>query len=737
MNKTIHSEVKTQLDAMIPTRPFAFAALLFLITVALSIPTAKLSAQQSTSDPTWANQLHRWIESHHQADGGYAWDGQSRSHLTPTHAAIGSLRLMGRLLSPARRDSLVTYVRTHHPHELKSSYRETRRYLFDQMQSLAWLDADIKSFETQIGKLTKPVSYPRQYEKNGSPYLPSEAAVLRCLALLELKPPKIETTFKEYFDARRRSNGTYNHTVASDKSGGHVINTWAAISAWHEFEKSTPTSPASPSLIEWLQDCQLANGGFTYSPDAELGGVDDVAYTHAAVQTLALLGAQPRDVAGCQRYLASLWHPSGGFSDRPGWQPNLPATRLALEAAETLGGWRSLPIKKSVNDSGVSPASRVAAIPADLRVFSIQIQAHGKGSVADAVEMARVLRIHLWGAKNASAKWIGRAQARADREQVPVTFFGANEEYGTWVTVPGLGTYSHTSDIMFPADKDAGPSLKDQGVVTWETFRNKRLVPLQKASGRLLWQFGENEEFVRAVMDDSLARGGFAAISTFHFGNPDFINSESFMLRYRGQIPFVALQDAHGPEPWWWSDTMAGYRTVFLAKSPTWEGWLDALKRSRVAAVRHDRVSQNKTWTHAPNDEVQSAIFAQSDRWQWWGESKHPRPLFSLVVLTPEDQDEIGRPKNGTALRLRLAHSNTSRGTPKRPLAELVSVTFNDQKVTTREVILKDPKTDKLIDVYHLGSIEKLTEGQHKITVVVRDLDSRTTKTVTRWITQR
>jgi len=685
-------------------------------------------AASSHAEPAWANQLYHWIESHHHPDGGYASAGQSRSHLTPTHAAIGSLRQLGRGLTPARRDSLVDYIRTHHPHDLKPLQRETRRYLFDQLQSLSWLDADITSFEPQISQLTAPVSYPRHYEKNGSPYLPSEAAVLRCLALLKRKLPETETAFKHYFDARRRPNGTYNHTLASDGSDGHVINTWAVLTAWHELGQSTP---ASPGLIAWLHACQLPNGGFTYSPDAPLGGVDDVAYTHAAVQTLALLGAQPRDVEACRRYLAALWYPNGGFSDRPGWQPNLPATRLALEAAETLGGWRSLPIEESV------AASPIASIPPGLNVFSIQIEAHGTGSVADAVEMARALRIHLWGAKNASAEWIVRAQARADREQVPVTFFRANEEYGTWVTVPGLGTYSHTSDIMFPADQDPGPSLADQGVVTWETFRRQRLEPLQEATGRLFWQFGENEEFVRALLDDSLTRGGFAAISTFHFGNPDFLNSESFMLRYRGQIPFIALQDAHGPEPWWWSDSMAGYRTLFLARSPTWAGWLDALDHNRVAAVRHDPVSRHETWTYAANDTVQAALFAQSDRWQWWGESNHPRPLFSLVVLTPEDHDEIGRPENGVALRLRLAHSNNSRGKPREPLAELVSLALDDQTLSTRQVTLRDPSTGDLNDVYYLSSIEDITGDRPKITVVVRDLNSGETKTVTRWITGR
>ncbi len=698
---------------------------LWLIAGALSLSSLPVVAASSAADPGWADQLSTWIESHHHVDGGYAWEGLSRSHLTPTHAAIGSLHQMGRPLTPARRQALIAYVSTHHPHDLKPLQRETRRYLFDQLQSLHWLGADLTPFHSKITALTAPVAYPRQYEKSGSPYLPSEAAVLRSLALLQLHLPATEAAFQNYFEARQRPNGSYNHTVATDGSAGHVVNTWAVLTAAQELGHP---SPPNADLIAWLQACQLPNGGFTYAPDSPLGGVDDVAYTHAAVQTLALLGAQPLDVTGCQRYLASLWRPGGGFADRPGWQPNLPATRLALEAAETLGGWRALPVDASQS----APAS--APIPAGLKVYSMQIEAHGTGSVADAVEMARTLRIHLWGAKNASADWIARAQARADREQIPVTFFAANEEYGTWVTVPGLGTYSHTSDVMFPVDQDPGPSLADQGVVTWATFRTQRLDPLQNAQGRLLWQFGENEEFVRVLMDDSLALGGFAAISTFHFGNPDFLNSESFMLRYRGRIPFVGLQDAHGAEPWWWSDSMAGYRTLFLARAPTWDGWLEALQHNHVAAVRHDQASQEEPWTYAANSAVQAAIFAQSDRWQWWDQSTHPRPLFSLVVLTPEDHEELGRPDHGVTLRLRLAHTNNSRGKPIDPLAALVSVALDGQTVPIRAVIDTDPKTGGLNDVYHLAPLGHLTGAPHRVTIVVRDLSSGETTTVTRSI---
>ncbi len=48
------------------------------------------------------------------------------------------------------------------------------------------------------------------------------------------------------------------------------------------------------------------------------------------------------------------------------------------------------------------------------------------------------------------------------------------------VDVPGMGTYSHTSDIIAPASAEVGSTLANQGVVSWPQFRERRLAPLQK-----------------------------------------------------------------------------------------------------------------------------------------------------------------------------------------------------------------------------------------------------------------
>ena len=390
------------------------------------------------------------------------------------------------------------------------------------------------------------------------------------------------------------------------------------------------------------------------------------------------------------------------------------ATYHALEALEALGALESAAGLKR------RPPTPKPALPSNLKVFSIQLEAHGQGSPAEAVDLARSLRIHLWGAKNAKPRWLARAQAIADEQQAPAKFFVANEEYGTWVNVPGLGTYSHTSDVIAPADAAIGAALANQGAVSWADFRRKRLAPLEHAQGRLIWQFGENEELVRLFLDDSVERGGYAALSTYHFGNPDFTNSEPFLHRWRGQIPFVALQDAHGPEPWWFADVTTGFRTVFLATEPTWEGWLNALKNNWVVALRHDQWSGGRTWMHGGSREVLDFVRTRQRDWRWWDNPDIQRPLVSLVAVRPEDEFETARPEKGVTLRIRCAWENTPQGLLRQPIAEFVKLSVDGEEVVPTLVSKKRPNGPWFDDHYHHLNLPNLKPGRHTAHVVVR-----------------
>lgn len=668
----------------------------------------------------WWASLRSYLEAHARPDGGYAWEDQAHSHLTPTFAVIGCYHALKQ--APPNKAALALFVRAHHPSRLKKLEQEHREFEWQQIQSLLWLGEDASSFCEQVRSWRKPTVYLKQYEQHGHPILAHELTAFTCRALLGLSLEDLSPDYVGYLNSRRHANGSFNNTPVADGGDGHVMNTWWGLQALQVLgrvgEKQEPT-------IEWLRACQLPNGGFTWQPKPQFAGADDVAYTWAAARALRLLGAQPANRDACVGYVLSLANADGGFGDRPGWLSNPLATYYALDALVALGALEDL--------SGSKPRASThrPPLPTDLKVFSIQIEAHGKGSPTEAVDLARALRIHLWGAKNAKPEWIARAQAIADEQKAPVKFFIANEEYGTWVNVPGLGTYSHTSDLIAPAGSDFGASLANRGVVSWPEVRERRLAPLQRAGGRLIWQFGENEELVRLYLDDSLERGGYAAISTFHFGNPDFTNSEPFLKRYRGQLPFVALQDAHGDEPWWFADMTTGFRTVFLAAEPTWEGWLQALERNWVVAIRHDAVSGFKTWMHGGAPEVVEFVRRHAAAWQWWDNPGIQRPLVSLVALTPADEFEAARPDEGVTLRVRCAFENTAQGRPKTPISELVKLTVDAAEVSPRLVAPRQPRTAAYADHYHEFHLPKPSPGKHTATAVVRTLQSNLTSSRT------
>ncbi len=658
-----------------------------------------------------------YLQTCRRDDGGYGWAGQVLSHLTPTFGVIGAYRVLG--APPPDKARLAEYVRTHHPRELKKLEQERRIFDFQQVQALAWLGADASSFRAtfESKEWQEPKAYLKQYEQQGYPVFQSELGAVLARPLLGL-PVRTDGPFVAYIDGRRRSDGSFNNTPAADGGEGHVMNTYWGLQALKLFGR---VDEKRAETVAWLRACQLPGGGFTHGPKTEMGRVDDVAYTRAAVRALQLLGGEPAERAACIAWLHSLANADGGFADRPGWDSNPLATFYALDALDALGALDTLAKAKP------RPPRAKTALPGNLKAYTIQIEAHGQGSPHDTVELARALKIDLWGAKNAKPEWIARVREIAAQRGVPVTFFTANEEYGTWVNVPGLGTYSHTADLMAPYGANIGEPLGTRGggrvspAVSWPDFQQRRLKPLEAAGGRLVWQFGENEELVRMFLDDSLERGGFAAISTYHFGNPDFTNSEPFLHRWRSKIPYIALQDAHGTEPWFFSDQTSGFRTVFLATEPTWAGWLHALKQNWVVPVRNDVWTKGKTWTHSGSREVHDAVMARQLQWRWWDNPAISRPMVSLAALTPADALEAGRPEKGVTLRVRCAWTNSPQGLAKEPISEFARLIVDGREAKPALVERKNAFGAYHEHAYHLA-LPDLAPGRHSATAVVRVL---------------
>lgn len=663
-----------------------------------------------TEPSSGIDSLLAYLESLRKPEGGYAWQGQKIPHLTPTLYAIGCYHALG--IEPPRKRELVEFVWSHHPQKVWPL--SERRFIFNyqHLQALVWLGEDVSSLRDAFTELKAPRGYNKRYEKHGYPYFQAEIKHFQSCNLLGL--PTLGESFVEYLDTRRRKNGSYNTTLASDGGDGNILNTWWGLEALNVLDR---VKEKRTSTIRWIQKCQMQGGGFTHQPDPQLGGWDDVAYTWAAVKALNLLGSQPKDKEGCIRYLSSLANADGGFSDRPNWLSNPMATYYAVDALTHL----------AIKDYGSvkrRPAPRRKGLPANLKVYSIQIESHGQGSPAETVALAKALKIHLWGAKNAKPGWRIKVEQLAREGNVPVTFFLADEEYGSWIDLPGTGTFSHIADIMAPADAEIGRSVVNESPVSWDTFRNRRLAQLQEGGGRLNWQFGQHEDAIRLFLDDSLMRPGYSAISTFHFGNIDFTTSEPFLHRWRGQLPFIALQDAHGKEPWWFCDQTEGMRTLFLGTDSTWEAWLKALNNNWVAAVRHDYRTKYETWIHSGSDEVTEFVEQRELDWRWWDNPDIGRPMVSMVEVRPEDAFEVGRPDAGVNLRIRVAHRNTNHGILKEPLAQFESLTVNGETVSPHLVSIPSTRSpDALEDQYYLYSIPP-SAGHCQATGVARILEN-------------
>jgi hypothetical protein len=222
----------------------------------------------------------------------------------------------------------------------------------------------------------------------------------------------------------------------------------------------------------------------------------------------------------------------------------------------------------------------------------------------------------------------------------------------------------------------------------------------------------------------AVRKGGFAAISTIHFGQ-NFSFWLPWLHEYRHQLPFIALQDAHGTESWWWKNELAGYRTLFLGKTGSYEDLMTALKNNWVVAIRHDSVSDYKTRLLGGAAGVQSFVRTQQEEWKWWkGDSELNQPWAAITLVTSKDSFEVARPDTGVNVRIRCSW-NSVRQALKEPFIELQSLRI-DQVEVKPEYILKKDKNGIIGDSYYLYSMPILANGKHEIETTFKNVRNNT-----------
>ncbi|MHB8898572.1 MAG: prenyltransferase/squalene oxidase repeat-containing protein, partial [Thermoguttaceae bacterium] len=248
-------------------------------------------SRSAESPPAWHADVVKYLQGLARKDGAFGWHDQPLSHLTPTCAAIGCYHALG--LAPPNPDRLARFVRDNHPRQWKGQLeQEHRQFELQQIQSLLWLGADPSDFRPQVAGWKEPVPYMQAYEKDRNPVFHFQLTAFTCRKLLGLPLDDVSPSFTDYLLQRRRANGSFNATPASDGSDGHVMNTLWGLQALAILGRIAEFKGQS---VAWLQACQRAQGGFTYQPDPEFAGDVDLAYTWAAVQALRILGSDPTD----------------------------------------------------------------------------------------------------------------------------------------------------------------------------------------------------------------------------------------------------------------------------------------------------------------------------------------------------------------------------------------------------------------------------------------------------------
>jgi len=686
----------------------------FLVCFLIVVSSAR-SAEKPKPLPLWAQPVVLYLETLSKPDGGYGWLDQSFGHVSATWAAIGSYKIIGR--EPPDRDRLIEFTRTHHPFKVPTQRSvahagELKSLVFQQIQSLRWLGAPSSGFESEVSKWGEPSVYPEFYERSRYPVFQEEVMGLLSRQLLGVNPLDVSPAMLNQVAKRMRPNGTFNSTSPVDGSDGHLVNTLWGLLAMRYLGREPGHLEA---LTVWLRDCQHSGGGYASSP-ATAASRSNLYFTWAAVRALEICGSNPRDESRCVRFFLRHWQDTGGFSWYEGGEADPMATYYALDALNRLNALGSL------QNHLLQPPPQKNALPKKLRVVSMQLDGPGQGSPIELTRLARSLKIDHWVTRNGADGYRDELRRVAKQQNVRVVFDKAQEDYILHINIPGLGDYARTSLLMTPDQKPELIRVIEDSM-EWKYYLPWRRKALDEIDGMMAWNVCDNELYARHTLDGSLESGGYDMINVFHFGGWDLLVNFPWLRNYSGRIPFVALSNAQGGQAWWWSDRLAGFRTLYLASEPSWENWTKAIKNNWVVAVRFD-AELPEPLIYGGTPETRSFVKEQQSNWQWWGSDRRvPRPAVSLVAVRPGDLFESLYPETGAVLRARTWWWTDGAGFQKIKKSEFVSLSVDGLPVTPKFIEHRNLK-DKLVDCYYRYDLPNAAVGKHVATAEARVLSS-------------
>jgi len=175
------------------------------------------------------------------------------------------------------------------------------------------------------------------------------------------------------------------------------------------------------------------------------------------------------------------------------------------------------------------------------------------------------------------------------------------------------------------------------------------------------------------------------------------------------------------------------HRTLFVAKEPSYNEMITALKNNWVVGVRHDSVSGYKTRMLGGTNAAREFIVSKQNTWQWWEEGSRKMDYMwgTITVVGPDDPFEVAKPEKGVNIRVRCWWASV-RQALKTPLVSLEQLVVDNQ-VIDPELIKQGGRRGS--DGYYLYSIPDPAPESHVIKAKLKNLKTNQVRTIEKQFT--
>jgi prenyltransferase beta subunit len=427
-----------------------------------------------------------------------------------------------------------------------------------------------------------------------------------------------------FINARQSANGGFVDVRVEDGKPtdreAHIAHTFHAVSSLGLLSSDVPNSVRCEQFIH---SCQQATGAFRWNGAEGLpGNYSDIYYTWAAIRSLDELKRKPNMADQCVDWINSLQNADGGFGDQPSWRSRLYSTYYATDALGVLCTDAKTGIKsKRLGRPGVEIIK-----DDEFKVF----QGLHKMPVCTVAELAELRRrkFNLIALKSSDFAVATTLLKSIRATQQPLDVVLCPESYSHRLRRHGGVTLDHVANFTLDANwseeqraKWQAADLQGPNRLLWKDYQQKVIGPAQQL-GSLVYPEHEFEmEYGYSAYDDGVYKknGYNAVLAGFNWEPHDFVRVFPWRERYVDKLTPIADADAHGDLKKW-SPHLNHTRHLFLAKNPTYAGFLDAAANGRVVCVIQGAEGVPTGVTYYGRKPSVDYVKQRLGDWKWWAD---------------------------------------------------------------------------------------------------------------------